>query len=130
MPPKVLDLPREEIESRLYAASLSDQDIRALLRNDEWGASQSRNQQLVLLADFAQIECSRRLPAAILACVFAIQDAQVWKIQSKTRKSSKPAHRPLALSPEQKDAVIALIETGYHNGNFTTHRDIINFVES
>jgi hypothetical protein len=61
MPPKVLAMPRKEIEPRLSATGLSDQDIRALLRNDEWGASQSRNQQLVFLADFAQAECSRRI---------------------------------------------------------------------
>jgi hypothetical protein len=130
MPPKVLALPREEIDPRLYATGLSDRDIRALLQNDEWGASQLRNQQLVFFAHFAQTECSRRLSAAILARVFGIQDAQVWKIESKARQGSKPAHRLLALSPEQEDAIVALIEIGYHNGNFTTHRDILNFVES
>jgi hypothetical protein len=36
----------------------------------------------------------------------------------------------LALSLEQEDAVVALIETGYLQGSFTTRRDVLNFVES
>jgi hypothetical protein len=60
--------------------------------------------------------------------VFEIHEDQVWKIQSTARKKSKTSHRPLALLSEQEDAVVALIETGYHQGNFPTHGDGLNFV--
>jgi hypothetical protein len=36
----------------------------------------------------------------------------------------------LALLPDQEDAVVALIESRYHQRNFTTRRDVLNFVES
>jgi hypothetical protein len=101
-----------------------------MLRSAEWCALDSRNQQLVFLCDFAQTECSTRLPAAIVAQIFEIQVGHVWKIQSKAQKNPKPPYRPLALSPEQEDAVVALIESGYADGNFTSNRDVLNFVES
>jgi hypothetical protein len=34
------------------------------------------------------------------------------------------------ISSEQEDAIVAFIETRYHQGNFTTRRDVLNFVES
>jgi hypothetical protein len=75
MPPKVPALPRNEIEPRLSIAGFSAQDICVLLRPDEWCALESRNQQVVLLYDFARNECSMSLPAAIIGQVFEIPEA-------------------------------------------------------
>jgi hypothetical protein len=84
----------------------------------------------VFLSDFAQTKCATRLPGASVARVFEIHEDQVWKIQSKARKKLRTLDRGLALVPEQEDVVVALIETGYHQGNCTTRRDVLNFVES
>jgi hypothetical protein len=66
VPPKVSAFPRNEIEPRLSITGLSAQDIRALLRTDEWCALESRNQEAVFLYDFARSECSISLLAAII----------------------------------------------------------------
>jgi hypothetical protein len=129
MPPKAAALSREEIEPQLQYTGLSAQDIRSLLRQDEWRAIDSRNQQLLFLCDFAQEECGITLSAAIVARVFAIEASQVWKVRSKAKKQQKLPHRPPALLPDQEDALVALIETGYERGNFVTQRDVLNFVE-
>jgi hypothetical protein len=84
----------------------------------------------VFLCNFAQTECGTRLPAASIARVFEIHEDQVWTIQSTAREKSQTLHRPLAPLPEHEDAVVVLIETGYHQVNFTTPRDVRNFVES
>jgi hypothetical protein len=54
MTPKVAALPRNETEPRLSIAGFSAQNIRALLRANEWCAWESRNQQVVFLYDFCQ----------------------------------------------------------------------------
>jgi hypothetical protein len=130
MPPKVLTLPRNEIEHCLSITGLSAQDIRALLRAAEWCALQSRNQRVLFLYDYARSECSTSLPAAIMGQVFEIHEAHVWKTRSKAQKTARPGHRPFALSSEQEDAIVALIERGYGDGNFVTHRYLLNFAES
>jgi hypothetical protein len=129
MPPKAPALTREEIEPRLYATGLPAQDIRSMLRCDEWRALESRNEQLVFFCDFAQAECAVTLSAAIVAQVFGIEPSQVWKVRSKAKNRTKPPHRPPTLEPEQEEEIFALIETGYHSGNFVTQRDVLNFSE-
>jgi hypothetical protein len=46
MPPKVPALPREAIERALYMTGVPAQDIRALLRSDDWHALELPNQQV------------------------------------------------------------------------------------
>jgi hypothetical protein len=129
MRPKVLALARNEIEPHLSITRLSAQDIRALLRDDEWFALESRNQQVVFLYDFAKRECSISMPAAIVGRVFGIHEAHVWKIRSRAQETARPGHRPFAKSSKQESAIFAVTERGYGDGNFVTQRDILNFVE-
>jgi hypothetical protein len=104
MPPKVSALPRNEIEPRISITGLSAQDIRALLRADEWCALESRNEQVVFLYDVARSEYSTSLPAVIIGQVFEIHEAHVWKIRSKAQKTARPGHRLFVLSSEQEDS--------------------------
>jgi hypothetical protein len=67
MPSMALTLLREVIKPRFYGTGLPAQSICLMLRREEWRASGSRNQQLLLLCDFAQNECARAPPAAIVA---------------------------------------------------------------
>jgi hypothetical protein len=124
MPPKPPARRRADIEPRTYAASLPVYDIRALLRSADSCVLDSRNQQLVLPCDFAKNECSRALPAAIVAKVLGIRDSPVWRIQSKW------ARRPLTPSSEQDDPVVASIESGYPIGSLTSPRYVLNIVEA
>jgi hypothetical protein len=86
MPPKVLALPRNGIEPRLSITDLSAHGILTLLIDDERCALESRNQQVVLLYDFAKRECSVPLPTATVGRVFGIYEAHVWKIRLKAEK--------------------------------------------
>jgi hypothetical protein len=56
------------------------------------------------------------LPATIIGRVFDIHEVHVWKIRSKAQKTARPGHCPFALSFEQEDAIVALIERGYIGG--------------
>jgi hypothetical protein len=100
------------------------------LRVDEWYALESRNQQVVFLHDFARSKCSIFLPAAIIEQVFEIHEAHIWKIRSKAQKTARPGHRLFALSSEQEDAIVVLIERGYSDGKFVIQRGLLNFTES
>jgi hypothetical protein len=100
LPSKVPTLARNEIEPHLSTISLSAQDIRVLLRADEWRTLESRNLQVVFLYDIARSECSMSLPVAIVGQVFEIHEAHVWKIRLKAQQTARPGHRPFALSSE------------------------------
>jgi hypothetical protein len=130
MPPKVAALPREVLEPRLYATGVCAQDIRAMLRSPEWCALQSRNQQVVFMDDFIKNECGITLTAAALGAAFMIKGSHLRKIRSKAQNKSKAAHRPLALTEDDKSAVIRMIRNGHSSGNYITQRDVLNFVES
>jgi hypothetical protein len=78
------------------------------------------NRQVGFLYDFAKSECFIYLPAEIIGQVFEIHEAHVWKLRSKVQKTARPGHRPFALSCEQEDAIVALIERGYRDGNLVT----------
>jgi hypothetical protein len=129
-PLKVPALPPNEIEPLLSVTGLSVRDICALLRADEWHGLESRNQQVMFLYGFTRSECSISLPTAIIGQTFKIHEAHVWKTRSKAQKTARPGHCPFALSSEQEDAIVALIERGYSDGNFVTQRDLLNFAES
>jgi hypothetical protein len=128
-PRKFFVLPPNEIERRLSIAGFSAQDIRALLREDEWCALESRSQQVVFLYDFTKSKCPISLPAVIIRRVFGIHEAHVWKIRSKPQKTARLGHRTFELSYEQERAIITSIERGHSDGNFVTQRDLLNFVE-
>jgi hypothetical protein len=130
MLPKVFPLPRSEIKPYLSITGLSAQDIRALLRADEWCALKPQNQQIVFLYDFARSECPISLPAAIVGQVFEIHEAHIWKIRSKVQKTAQPGHCLFALSSEQEGAIVTLIKRGYSDENFITQRDLLNFAQS
>jgi hypothetical protein len=100
MPPKVPAPPREEIEPRLYTASLPGQDICIVLRSANLCALDPQSEQLAFFCGFAKKECYTALPAAIVAKVLNIQDSHVWKTQSNAQKKSRQAPRPPTLSPE------------------------------
>jgi hypothetical protein len=102
MPPKVLALSRHEIEPRLSITGLSAQDIHALLRDHEWRALESRNQQIVFLYDFGKSERFISIPAVIVGQVFGIHEAHVWKIRSKAHQTARLGDRPFALSSVRK----------------------------
>jgi hypothetical protein len=54
MPRKVPALPREAIGRALYTTDVPAQDIRALMRSDDWRALESRNQQVAFFRDWVK----------------------------------------------------------------------------
>jgi DNA-directed RNA polymerase sigma subunit (sigma70/sigma32) len=100
MPPKVLDLPRERIERVLCDTAVTTQDVRALLRSDDWRALHSRNEQFMFFYEFVKTEHSRSLTSEMLGQAFGIEPSQVRKIRSKAEKKSKPPYHPAALNED------------------------------
>jgi hypothetical protein len=116
MPPKVLVFPRQRIERALCNTGVTVQDIRALLRSDDWCALPSRNEQLVFFYEFVKTEYSRSLTSEVLGQAFGIEPSHIRKTRSKTEKKPKPPYRPAALNEDQTAAVIALTENGTAHG--------------
>jgi hypothetical protein len=58
------------IESRLSNTVLTAQDIRALMRNDEWVGIKCWNAQLVLIEQFAKTEYGATFDITVLAKLF------------------------------------------------------------
>jgi hypothetical protein len=55
--------------------------------------------------------------------------SQVWIICFKTKELTKSSHNPPMLLLEQQIVIVAFIEMRYHNGNFVSQWDILNFIE-
>jgi hypothetical protein len=96
-PPKVLALPRERIERALCNAVVTVQDVRVLLRSDDWCALHSRNEQLVFFYEFVKTEYGRSLTSEVLGQAFGIEPSHVRKTRSKAEKKPKPPYQPAAL---------------------------------
>jgi hypothetical protein len=58
------------IEPRLSTTSLTAQDIRTLMHNDEWIAIESRIAQLAFIEQFTKTECGVTFDATVLAELF------------------------------------------------------------
>jgi transposase len=127
---KTAGLPRDVIGPRLSMNPLTAQNIRALFRLGEWKALESRNSQLVYLADSAQLECGITLDAAHLADVFELARGLVRTVRSKARARRKAPYRPRMLTEDQEQTACEFIRNGGRNGNFTEQRDLLNFVET
>jgi hypothetical protein len=84
---KVLALPRERIWRALCNTGVTAQDVRALLRSDDWCALHSRNEQLVFFYEFVKMDYSRSLTSEVLGQVFGIEPSHVRKIRSKAETS-------------------------------------------
>jgi hypothetical protein len=130
MPPKVPALPREFIEPGLHTIGLSAQDIRALLRCNNWCASESRNQQVVVICDFVKRECNRKLSVDVLGHVFGMSPSHIRKIRSKAQNKPKSPYRPGALDEDQSTAVVAFIRNGSYTYSYVIQRDILSFIET
>jgi hypothetical protein len=130
MPPKVPALPREAIERALCNTGVSAQDIRALLRSDDWRALQSRNQQVAVFHDFIETECGETLTANVLGQAFGLEASHVRKIRSKAVKKPKLPQRPFALDEDETAAVVAFINNGWRTNNYVIQRDVLRFIEA
>jgi DNA-directed RNA polymerase sigma subunit (sigma70/sigma32) len=109
MPSKVPALPRGAIGRALCTTGVPAQDIRALLRSDDWGALESRNQQVAFFRDFVKNEGYQTLPSDVISHSFGIEASHVRKICSKANKKPKPPHRPPTLDEDQIASVLALV---------------------
>jgi hypothetical protein len=130
MLPKVLDFPRERIERSLCNTGVTAQDVRALLRSDDWGALHSSNEQLVFFYEFVKTVYSRSLTSEVLGQAFGNEPFHVRKIRSKAEKKPKSPYRPAAFNEDQTAAVVALIENGHRTRNYVSHRDVLSFIET
>jgi hypothetical protein len=105
MPPKVMALPRERIKRALCNTGVTAQDVRALLRSDDWCAFHSRNEQLVFFYEFVKTEDSRSLTSEVLIQAFGIELSHVRKTRSKAEKSANlPSGRPHSMSIKQRQS--------------------------
>jgi hypothetical protein len=130
MPPKVLALPRERIERTLCKTGVTAQNVRALLKSDDWCALHSHNEQLVFFDEFIKTEYNKSLTSEVLDHAFGIEPSHVRKICPKAEKKMRPPYRPASLNEDQTTAVVAFIENGNRTRNYVTQRDFLYFVET
>jgi hypothetical protein len=130
MPPKLLVLPGQSIERAICSTGITAQDVRVLLRSDDWCALHSRNEQLVFFYEFVKTEYSRSLASEALGQAFGIEPSHVRKICLKAEKKPKPPYRPDALNEDQTATVVAFIENDHRTRNLVTQRDVLSFIET
>jgi hypothetical protein len=129
MPLKAPPMPREVIEPLLSPSRLTARDSRALLRSEGWNCLESRNAQLVFLADFAEIECGITLDTQQLADLFQVTRSRARKLLYKARLIPKLIHFPLTLRLEQEEAACQLIRNAASTRYFVTQRGLLNFIK-
>jgi hypothetical protein len=112
----------------LSTTSLTAQDIRALMRNDEWIAIESRNTQLVLIEQFAKIECGVTFDTTVLTELFELTLSRVRTIWAKAQRKERPSYHPPAFSDEQEFELCQMIRDKAVTGNHVMKSDLINYI--
>jgi hypothetical protein len=130
IPPKTAAIPQEELEPHLHVATLSGQDIRALLKSEGLNRLEWRNAQVTFLCEFAAPGCGIQLQTPSLAELVGLIPFRVRTICAKAKRTQKPPYRPLTLSPHQEEALFRMIRNGVRIGNYVTQREVLNFVEA
>jgi hypothetical protein len=130
MPPKTPAIPREVLEPLLCATPLTAQDIRAVVRSDQWNTLQSRNAQVAFLAELAERQCGIQLLNPSLAEAFGQTASHIRTIRAKLRKKQKPPRRPLSLTNDQEKAIREMVRERAIAGIYVTQREVLNFVET
>jgi hypothetical protein len=119
----------EIIEERLSSSIMSPTSIRALLRNPEFQAIQSRNEQLVFLHEFATNVCFTSLNNEALGEIFRISKGNVAKIRSKARKPKEPRGRPQAVDLEAEEIIVTFIADKAKVREFPTKVEVLRFAQ-
>ena len=121
---------KQEIIEALSKTYLSGQDIRAIVRNEEFYQCTCRNEQIVYIHQFIRKSWMGTSNAKFLSTVFSLKESNIRKILYKSRKNPKDIGRPLKLSNEQEEVILNYIETRTKEGNFITISQMLKFVES
>jgi hypothetical protein len=127
--PKTSAIPRSTTEPHRFATALTAQDLRALLRNKEWIALETRKAQLVFLEEFAQIECGWIFDVAKLANLFKLTRSRVHTLLVEAANRSRAPDRPLALFNKQESELCLIIREKAVAGNYATKREPLNYIE-
>jgi hypothetical protein len=80
------------MEGKLASTLLSEQDIRALLRNKAWNVLNSQNAQLMFIDEFALNECAVQIDSSHLGDVFDLTRDRVGKILATAKRTVRPPH--------------------------------------
>jgi hypothetical protein len=72
MPPKAAATSNEDCRPPLSNTHLTAQNIRRLMRSEEWNAIESRHVQIVYLVEFTQTECGLELDNRTLVNIFQL----------------------------------------------------------
>jgi hypothetical protein len=129
MPPKTPVIFWAVIEPRLPTTALTAQNIRALMRNDEWIAIEYRNAQLVFIEQFAKIECSVTFDTAVLAELFKLTRSCMRAICAKAQRNQRPLDRP-PLVRDHEFEPCQMIRDKAVTCNSVTKRELINYIEA
>jgi hypothetical protein len=85
MPPKAVVVSVEGLGPWLSNIQLSAQNMRWLMRGEEWNAIESRHAQIVFLVEFAQVECDITLDRRTLANLSQLSPPRIHEIRLKTQ---------------------------------------------
>jgi hypothetical protein len=81
MPPKTELIPHKVLEPALHFSGMTAQDVRTVLRNSEWQALASSNNQVVFLLELTETETATPLSTDDIATIFNIQANHVRQIR-------------------------------------------------
>jgi hypothetical protein len=118
------------IEPLLSTSRLTTQDSRALLRSEAWNCLESRNAQLIFLADLVETECGIPFDTQDFAELFQVTRSRGRRVLYKARVTPELPHRPPTLTLEQEEAACQLIWNATSTGNFVAYRELLNFIET
>jgi hypothetical protein len=120
MPPKTPAIFQAVIKPRLSTTALTVQDIRALVRNDEWIAIESRNCHLVFIKQFAKTKCGTTFDSTVLAELFELTRSRVRGIRAKAQRNQRSPCRPPAVFDKQESELCQIVRDKADTGNYVT----------
>jgi hypothetical protein len=103
-----LDQIRDKLEEILPRT-----DVSLIMRAGEWRNFEFRNQQLTFVYQKVPEISGRTLTFSELGYVFSISKGAAWKILHSFRDEPNPRGRPHALTEEQENEVLAIVEQNW-----------------
>jgi hypothetical protein len=130
MPPKTPAISRAVIKPPISTTALTAQDIRAVMRNNEWIPVESRNPQLMYIEQLAKTECGITFDTTVPAELFELTHFCVRAIRAKAQRKQQPPYCPPAVSDEHEFELCQMIRDKAVTSSYVTKRVLINYIET
>ena len=116
------------LRERLRHTSLSLSDQRALLRNPDFLKLQTRNEQVIFMRDYCELECHTLLNNKRLGEIFGTSHGVISNIRKKAKNIKKELGRPKIFDDDEEGQILKYIFDMADKNKFVTKQELLHYI--